>query len=65
MQRFDLRKLNYAKIKEQYQVNISYSFASLENLDDYVDISGAWEYVTENVASYALQQHKSWFDEEC
>jgi hypothetical protein len=34
MQRFDLKKLNKAEVKEQYQVKISNRFAGLENLDD-------------------------------
>jgi hypothetical protein len=37
MQRFDLRKLNDAEVKEQYQVKITNRFAALENCDDNVD----------------------------
>jgi hypothetical protein len=43
MKRFDLKKLNNAKVKEQYQVQISNRFAALENLDDHVDIKRASE----------------------
>jgi hypothetical protein len=38
MQRFDLRKLSDAEIKEQYQVKITNRFATLENFDDNVDM---------------------------
>jgi hypothetical protein len=41
MHRFDLRNLNNAEIKEQYQVRPSNRFAALENLDDKVDINMA------------------------
>jgi hypothetical protein len=37
MKRFDLKKLNKAEVKEQYRVEISNRFASLENLDAEVD----------------------------
>jgi len=47
VERFNLKKLNGVKIKEQYQVKISNRFASLENLvNDDVDISRAWERIT-------------------
>jgi hypothetical protein len=34
MQRFHLRKLNDAEVKEQYQVKITNRFAALENFED-------------------------------
>jgi hypothetical protein len=40
-QRFDLRKLNDAEVKEQYQVKITNKFAALENFDDNADINRA------------------------
>jgi hypothetical protein len=43
MQRFDLRKLNDAEVKEQYQVKITNSFAASENFDDNVDMNRLWE----------------------
>jgi hypothetical protein len=49
MQRFDLRKLNDAIVKEEYQIKISNRFAALENLDDNVDINRAWENIRENI----------------
>jgi hypothetical protein len=41
MQRFDLRKLNVAEVKEQYQVKITNKFAALESSDDNVDMNTA------------------------
>jgi hypothetical protein len=45
----------------------------LENLDDDVDISGAWESITEaikasameSIGYYELKQHEPWFEKEC
>jgi hypothetical protein len=73
IQRFDLRKLNYAEVKEQYQIKITKRFAALENFDDTVDVNRAWENIRENTKTsaneslghYELQQHKPWFDYEC
>jgi hypothetical protein len=66
MQRFDLRKLNDAKVKEQYHVKITNRFAALENFDDNVDMNRAWKNIRENVKTsakdslrhYELQHHK-------
>jgi hypothetical protein len=41
MARFNLKKLNKAEGKEQYQVEISNRFAALVNLDDDVDVNRA------------------------
>jgi hypothetical protein len=73
MQRFDLRKLNDAEVKEQYQVKIANRFATLENCDDNVHMNTAWKNIRENIKTsakeslghYELQQHKPWFDDEC
>jgi hypothetical protein len=70
---FDLRKLNDAEVKEQYQVKITNRFAALENCDDTVDTNTTWESIRENIKTsvkeslghYELQQHKPWFDDEC
>jgi hypothetical protein len=43
MQRFDLRKLNNADIKEQYLFKDTTSFAALENFDDNVDMNRTCE----------------------
>jgi hypothetical protein len=34
MERFNLKKLNEGKVKEQYQVAIKHKFTALEKLDD-------------------------------
>jgi predicted metallo-beta-lactamase superfamily hydrolase len=72
MQRFDLRKLNDAEVKEQYHVKITNRFAALENFDDNVDMNRAWKNIRENIKTtakeslrhYELQKHKPWFDDE-
>jgi hypothetical protein len=43
MERFNLKKLNEAESKKQYQVEISNRFALLKNLEAEVDINRAWE----------------------
>jgi hypothetical protein len=43
MERFKLKKLNEVEGKEQYHVQISNRFASLENFDAEVDGNRAWE----------------------
>jgi hypothetical protein len=73
MQRFDLRKLNDAEVKEQYQVKITNRFAALENFDDNMNMNTGWENIRENIKTsakeslghYEFQQHKPWFDDEC
>jgi hypothetical protein len=72
-QRSNLRKLNDAEFKEQYQVKFTNRFATLENCDDNVDMNTAWENIRENIKTsakgslgrYELQQHRPWFDDEC
>jgi hypothetical protein len=46
MERFNVNKSNEAECKEQYLVTILNRFAVLENLEDSVCISRAWETVT-------------------
>jgi hypothetical protein len=53
IQRFDLRKLNDAEVKEQYQVNITNRFTALENCDDNVDMNTARENIRENIKTSA------------
>jgi hypothetical protein len=48
-------------------------FMTLENLDESLDINGAWENITENIKTSAkenlgyhrLKHNKLWFDDEC
>jgi hypothetical protein len=71
--RFSLKKLNKVEGKEQYCVEISNKFAALENLDNEVDVSRAWEAIRENIKISGteslrycdLKKHKPWFDEGC
>jgi len=41
-ERFNLRRLNELKVREQYQIKITKRFAVLGNLSDDVDINWAW-----------------------
>jgi hypothetical protein len=42
-ERSNLRKLNEPEFRKQYQIEISYRFAALENLSDGKDINRAWK----------------------
>jgi hypothetical protein len=72
-ERFNLRKLYEVEGKEQYSVEISNIFISLENLDAEVGINRAWETIRENIkisakeslGYYELKKHKPWLDEGC
>ena len=48
-QRFNLRKLNQPEVREQYQIEITNTFAALENLNDDEDVNMTWEYIKENI----------------
>jgi hypothetical protein len=71
MERFNLRKLNEIDDKEQYRVEFSNRFATLEDLDAEVEV--AWETIRENIKIsdkesldyYELKKHKPWFDQGC
>jgi hypothetical protein len=41
--RFNLRRLNNLEVRKQYQIEITNSFATLENASEEEDISRAWE----------------------
>jgi hypothetical protein len=64
MKRCDLKQLNDAEGKVQYQIKISNRSEALENLDDNVDINKAWlrKYdkipANESPGYYELKQHK-------
>jgi hypothetical protein len=66
MERFSLKKLNEVEGKEQFCVDVSNRFASLQDLD-------AWETIRENITISAKEslgyfeykKHKPWFDEGC
>jgi hypothetical protein len=71
VKRFILGKLNKVEGREQYHVEISYGFATLENLGTEVDVNNSWETIRENIkisakenlGSYELNHYKPWFDE--
>jgi hypothetical protein len=73
MERFNLKKLNEVECKEQYHVEVSYRFATLEDLDTEVEINSALETIRENIkipakeslGYYELNMHKPWFDRGC
>jgi hypothetical protein len=73
MERFNLKKLNEVKEKEQYRAEVSNRFAALGDLDAEVEINSAWEMIRENIKLSAkeslgyceLEKHKPWFDEAC
>jgi hypothetical protein len=46
------------EVKEQYQIEILYMFAALENFDENVDVSRAWESIRENVKSFCHRQSR-------
>ena len=52
-ERFNLRKLNELEFRKQYHIEISNSFAALENLSDSEDINRAWENIKENIKTSA------------
>jgi hypothetical protein len=70
MERFNIRKLNEVESKQQYRVEISNSFAGMENLDSVVDINLGLETISENIkisakenlGYYELKKHKPLFD---
>jgi hypothetical protein len=73
MDRFNLKKLNEGKVKEQYQITVKNRFSPSENLEDNVDINRALDAIRKNINNYAKEcighceakRHKPWFDEEC
>jgi hypothetical protein len=73
MDRFNLKKLNDVKGKEQYCVEVSSRFAALEDLNTEVEINSAWETIRENIKISAkeslgyfdLKKHKPWLDKGC
>jgi hypothetical protein len=59
MQRFDLRKLNDAEVKEHYQIEITNRFAASENFDDNVDMNRDWENIRENIKISVKREPRS------
>jgi hypothetical protein len=48
-ERFNLKKLNYVEGKEQFRVEVSNRFATLDDLDTQVEINSAWETIIEDI----------------
>jgi hypothetical protein len=42
---FNLRKLNEPEVKNKYQIEITNSFAGLENLNTDEDVNRSWKYI--------------------
>ena len=69
--RFNLRNLNKREVRKQYQIEITNTFAALENLSDDEDINRARENIKGNIKTSAeessglqeLKQHEPYFDE--
>jgi hypothetical protein len=55
LERFELKKLDYLEVKEEYQVEISNRFAALESLDESSDINNVWESIRENIKTSAKE----------
>jgi hypothetical protein len=71
--RFNLRKLNELEFRKQYQIEITNSFAALENLNGGKDITRAWENIKEDIKTSAkeslglckLKKQEPWLYKEC
>ena len=48
-ERFNLRKLNELEAKVKYQIEITNSFAALENLNADKNVNRAWENIKDNI----------------
>jgi hypothetical protein len=58
-ERLNLRKLNDLEVRKQYWVEISNTFAALENICDSEDINRAWENIKENIKTSAKESLRS------
>jgi hypothetical protein len=64
MESFSLKKLNEVKCKMQWCAEISHRFATLENLDDEVNIRQNINIsAKETIGFYDLKKHKPWSEE--
>jgi len=55
-QRFNLRKLNEPEVREQYLIEITNRFASLENSDDDEDVNRTWENIKDNIQNVSERE---------
>jgi hypothetical protein len=49
MERFNFKKINEVEGKQQYHVEVSYRFATLEHLDAEMEINSPSEIIRENI----------------
>jgi hypothetical protein len=70
--RFNPRNLNDLEVRKQYQIDITNSFAALENVSEDENINRAWKSIkkiktsaTESLGMHEMKQLNPWFDEEC
>jgi hypothetical protein len=71
MERFNLKKLKEVEGNDQFRVEVSNRFATLEDLDAEMEINSAWETIRENIKMlsreslgyFEWKKHKPWFDE--
>jgi hypothetical protein len=73
MERFNLKKLNGVKLKEEFQVKISNRFLALKNLENDANVYNIWCSIRESMKAsaaeslgyYQFKQYKPRFDEMC
>jgi len=51
-ERFNLRKLKELEVRKQYEIEISYRFADLENFRDSEDINRTLENIKQNIKTF-------------
>jgi hypothetical protein len=69
IKRFNLKKLNKVWSKEQYHVEVSDRFVTMQDLDAEVDINNALEIIIGNIkvsakessGYYEIEKHELWF----
>jgi hypothetical protein len=54
-ERFNLKKLNELEVRKQYQIEITYRLAAMENLSGREDMKRAWENIKENIKTSATE----------
>jgi hypothetical protein len=61
VERFDLKKLNYGKVKEQYNLNFVNRLAALENLNDNGDMNWASDIIRVKI-KFSAKQTPGYYD---
>jgi hypothetical protein len=73
MERFNFKELNEIEGKEQFLVEVSNRFATLDDFDAEAEINSDWETIREKIkisdkeilGYFELMNDKPWFDEGC